>query len=258
MNQGPVEFNWAQYLNNNPDLVRAGITTEASAILHYCRHGQSEERSILNPRDESYRLEEGGRRHVIHPLDPVFKVLLEATGDWSRAWRAYLAGGRASVRILDSLLTTHHDGALTLLEFGAGFGRLTRHMTDHLAGIMVRSCDPDPHAVSFLHTVIRMEALPQGRALGQQTQYDVVFVPSLFIRVPPAKWATWLSRLLCLVRQGGVLVFVCTGGEVGPADTHGSFVRERISELETGKLIDHQAGAWPGSRDIYIVRRERK
>jgi hypothetical protein len=40
----PNDFNWAFYLDKNPDLTNTGINTEESAVKHYLKHGYKENR----------------------------------------------------------------------------------------------------------------------------------------------------------------------------------------------------------------------
>ena len=40
-----MEFDWQGYLNNYPDLRKAGITTANGALEHWLSHGKSEGRT---------------------------------------------------------------------------------------------------------------------------------------------------------------------------------------------------------------------
>jgi hypothetical protein len=43
-------FNWKQYLQNYPDLIKAGIRTREQALIHFRRHGEHEGRSDTIPK----------------------------------------------------------------------------------------------------------------------------------------------------------------------------------------------------------------
>jgi len=51
---GNVLFNWRFYIENNPDLPKAGINTEAKAVRHWTRFGKMEGRVCCPPEPPKY------------------------------------------------------------------------------------------------------------------------------------------------------------------------------------------------------------
>jgi SAM-dependent methyltransferase len=175
---------------------------------------------------------------------------------------------------------------VSLLEFGAGFGQLTRHWAQALPKAEVTACDPRQKAVDFISAHFGIEAalspdVPERLAAGGA--FDVVLVPSLFLHVPPATWGTWLKAVYAQVKKGGHLIFIAQGlsgaKPVAGAEIPASGIWQRPGdgcEAEAGAstFLDHayaakqlrtqlgeeitlyRPGAWAGHRDIYVIRRQ--
>ena len=41
-----MDFEWKEYISNNKDIMKEGITTESKAMLHYINHGYKENRTL--------------------------------------------------------------------------------------------------------------------------------------------------------------------------------------------------------------------
>ena len=65
-------FNWVQYLSNNPDLVNAGITTSSKAWKHFVKFGKKEGRSYyeIQPSKVLTLSSISGTRHKITIITP--------------------------------------------------------------------------------------------------------------------------------------------------------------------------------------------
>jgi hypothetical protein len=63
-------FNWKQYLENYPDLVKAGIKTREQALIHFRRHGESEHRSSFIPQVTFEKVESKDLFDIVIPLGP--------------------------------------------------------------------------------------------------------------------------------------------------------------------------------------------
>jgi hypothetical protein len=185
--------------------------------------------------------------------------------------------------IRDLLVSLGYDlkQPLSLLEFGAGFGDLTRHWAQALPRARITVCDPRQEAVDFIAAHFDVEAalspsIPEQMAAGGD--FDIVVAPSL----SPQAGGNWLKALYGQVKKGGHLIFAGQGrssatpvdGAEIPAsgiwhrpetgrDAEGSgstfLDRDEIAvqvRSELGEEISvYGPGLWSGDRDIYVVRR---
>ncbi len=65
-----MNFNWRQYLENYPDLGKAGIKTKEQAIIHFRRHGESEGRTDTLPKLKVIPKESKKLFDIVIPLGP--------------------------------------------------------------------------------------------------------------------------------------------------------------------------------------------
>jgi SAM-dependent methyltransferase len=102
-----------------------------------------------------------------------------------------------------------------ILEFAAGFGRVTRHLT-HLN---LTASDIHDQALYFLERDIGVKAIPSAISPELMPpaplQFDFVFVLSLFSHLPDKLFGPWLSRLSEMLTPGGFLMFTTHGEAAG-------------------------------------------
>lgn len=97
----------------------------------------------------------------------------------------------------------------SMLEFAAGFGRFTRHLSRALPG-RISCSDVVPGSVEFLRArfgVEGFESASDPASVRWPRRYELVFVLSLFTHLPLERWAPWLRRLAEAVEDDGLLVF---------------------------------------------------
>ncbi len=151
---------------------------------------------------------------LIDPRDDIFRFF--ASHEIAKnPIREYLSDGWRTLSELMVILETLDKPLLkteSVLEFAAGFGRFTRHLTRVLPG-RVTCADVLPGSVDFLGEqfgVKTMLSTHSPEAMIFPAQYDLVFVLSMFTHLPPARWQPWLKSLAAAVKPGGLLVFsVC-------------------------------------------------
>ncbi|MEP7156185.1 MAG: class I SAM-dependent methyltransferase [Betaproteobacteria bacterium] len=151
---------------------------------------------------------------LIDPRDDIFKFF--AGHEIAKnPIREYLADGWRTLSELMVILETLDQPLLkmdSVMEFAAGFGRFTRHLTRYLPG-RVSCADVLPGSVDFLHEQFGVKTMLSGHdpaAMKFPEQYELVFVLSMFTHLPPARWQAWMKALAAAVKPGGLLVFsVC-------------------------------------------------
>ena len=156
---------------------------------------------------------------VIDPRDDIFRFF--ANHEIAKnPIREYLSDGWRTLSEL-MLLLEAVDKPLSktesMLEFAAGFGRFTRHLVKVLPG-RVTCADVMPGSVDFLREqfgVAVFESSHDPEKIIQSTQYELVFVLSMFTHLPIHMWAPWLRALKRLVKPGGMLVFSVHNEDVG-------------------------------------------
>ena len=109
----------------------------------------------------------------------------------------------------------------SFLEFASGHGRFTRHLARVFRDGQLTVSDVVPGSVEFIRSTMGVNGFyshANPLDLEIPSQYDVIFVLSLFSHLPLPVWGGWLTRLHSALAPGGVLIF----------STHG----ERCAELE--------------------------
>lgn len=202
--------------------------------------------------------------------------------------REYLSDGWRTMSELMLLLETVERPLLktaSVLEFAAGFGRFTRHLTKVLPG-RVACTDVMPGSIAFLREQFGVEGVESSHDPEKvilPTKYDLVFVLSMFTHLPTRMWARWLLALQRTVKPGGLLVFSVHNEdfarEAGVVfDAHGThfiassespsidaqtygttfttkkFVEDSVSSVFGGKPLHYQAQAFWHGQDGVVVR----
>lgn len=146
----------------------------------------------------------------IHPQDDIFKFISSQAVS-TNPIREYLSDGWRTLAELMVLLESVDRPLVKMnavLEFAAGFGRFTRHLSRVLPG-KVTSSDVLPGTADFLREQFDVDAFyssHQPEKLSLKPEFDMVFVLSLFTHLPPMSWRPWLEALASGVRTSGVLV----------------------------------------------------
>jgi len=147
---------------------------------------------------------------LIHPDDDIFAFFANHALARNPV-REYLSDGWRTLSELMVLLEGLGRPLLRMgrvLEFGAGFGRFTRHLARVLPGRLTAS-DVLPGTTEFLRDTFGVQAFESARDpadLHCPAKYDLVFVLSVFTHLPPRQWTPWLRALEGALAPGGLLV----------------------------------------------------
>ncbi len=147
---------------------------------------------------------------LIHPDDDIFAFFANHALARNPV-REYLSDGWRTLSELMVLLEGVDRPLLRMgqvLEFGAGFGRFTRHLARVLPGRLT-AADVLPGTTEFLRDTFGVKSFASARdpaGLRFPGQYDLVFVLSVFTHLPPRQWAPWLRALEGALAPGGLLV----------------------------------------------------
>jgi hypothetical protein len=132
---------------------------------------------------------------TVHEEDFLFRFcagLPHLQGE-GKALAYYLATGRDSALRLRGLILDHVGREdVSLLEFAAGYGCVTRHLRDALPQADITACDIHNAAVRFIEDQFGIDAIgsisdPDKFSLDRK--FDVVFALSFFSHMPKETWA---------------------------------------------------------------------
>lgn len=226
----------------------------------------------------------------IHPEDFIYwydHYVVSLINQREHAALRYMQGGRATAHILRDTLQFHPVTRpdFQLLDFAAGFGRVSRFFREVLPAAVVTASDIHPKAVEFLRQTIGVEAFMSKvnplRFVAPR-RYDVVFVLSFFSHLPKTTWGAWLQVLARTLEPGGLLIFSAHGAAIhadlgfpdldddgfmfqtvseqkdldtaayGTTVTMFDFVYKRVKE--TGLVLEGYRASGVGHHDLYVLR----
>lgn len=206
---------------------------------------------------------------AVDPQDDLLHyALADNEGSAYRAHRSYFDGGRANAQAIEDLLAATGPAlreARSVLEFAAGYGRVTRHLVPRVGRSRVTVSDVDRRAVDFVTATLGVDGFYSTEHPGElvcEERYELIVVVSLFSHLPEATWAAWMRRLLALLEPGGSLLFSTLslrGEAVLPEDREGfarGFLYKPHNETR-GRLSVEQYGTAVQSPD-YVARAVRE
>jgi SAM-dependent methyltransferase len=234
----------------------------------------------------------GGSSAVVHQDDLLWRfiagltTLFPAPADVADY---YFSDGAKSARMLAAAIDRHSAGGpLSIMEFAAGYGMVTRHLRRVLPNAAITSCDIHEAAVEFLQTEIGVSAVlsehrPEDLQFAQQ--YDVVFALSFFSHMPESSFGRWLGALYRNVKPGGLFIFTThglasrpnlgdpeipesgiwfkplseqhdiEGAEYGSTLSTPEFVIRELYANTAAPLAEFKAGYWWQHQDLYLARK---
>ena len=180
------------------------------------------------------------RFQAIHEADEMLLHASErAQGDEDRAHLEYWASGFQVAATLDQLVTWRFggwSGLSSFLDFGGGFGRVTRHVVERLEPDKVTVAEVLPTAVEFQERAFGVRGVTSASSPDevQLQTHGLVYAGSLFTHLPHASFGTWLAKLLAAVEEGGLLVFSVHDLALMPEQRRSA---AGSTELESGLLF---------------------
>ncbi len=170
---------------------------------------------------------------------------------------SYLQCGASALGVvLAALHMAEAPDPASVLDFGAGAGRVTRWLRAAFPSSALGACDLRPADVAFCRTRFGAEAWVSGTdvaALTAPAAYDLIWVGSVLTHLSPENCARLIDRLLGWTRPGGLLV-MSTSGRIG-LDHGGETESRYIASAEAWAIIkrDYEASGfgyadYPGER----------
>lgn len=132
-------------------------------------------------------------------------------GDLDRALVEYFRSGRAIARTLITLLRSAAGGnPRRILDFGSGYGRVTRHLVRELPPASLLVSDINAEAVRFQQEHLGLAgvvSVTRPEEFTVEGSFDAILAISLFTHLPEASFRGWLRALAIRLSPGGVLIF---------------------------------------------------
>jgi SAM-dependent methyltransferase len=232
----------------------------------------------------------------VSEYDHLLGYLIKNVRDPVKATEIYFSGGRVNAsRIIARIQDLHGKiDSKSILEFAAGFGRVTRHLVALI-----------PDATRLMTSDIHIEACETIRDelhvsssissdhpddLRISGSFDFVFAFSFFSHMPHKSFGPWIAALYALVVPGGHLLITTHGdyartthpeffgaifdeaigfgfrGESDqadiPSEQYGSavvsnaYVERVLLEFAPGaEVLSHLPNVWFGLQDEWVIRR---
>jgi SAM-dependent methyltransferase len=233
-------------------------------------------------------------RPDLHPEDELLRYIIATRGPEIGS-KEYFKGGYISAhqakRAMDSLPMA--SGKPRVLEFAAGFGRVSRHLRSAFPNAELVASDIHPTGCDFILQKFGIETAvsahqPEDLSVGRG--YDFIFVLSLFSHLPDKSFGRWLKALYDRLAPGGFLLFTANGqvtirrrpefwgrwfdptagygfveqsdqldldpSEYGSMAVSLTYIGNQIaSYVPDALLFRFAAGAWFGQQDEWIIQK---
>lgn len=221
----------------------------------------------------------------IAPADDMYRWAVEQGGSPELAPLEYLRAGQESLVVLEHLLHTVGRSLSTeerVLEFAAGYGRLTRWLAPRISPARLDVSDVLAPAVAFARSTFGVGGFVSETdpdALELPHRYSLIHVGSLFSHLPRHRFVALLRRLYGALLPDGLLVFSTHGtglvdsdeafvfrtesesdvldkAEYGATFVHPDEVRRLAEEAGVAHVVGLERELWDG-QDLYVASRGR-
>ncbi len=152
----------------------------------------------------------------IHPDDFMFWALRDSDGsaDEAAAVAQYFESGRSTAVQIKSILDEFlPDREVDILEFAAGYARVTRHFPAIWPQARVVASDIHQKAVDFAGRINLPSVIStwEPQAYDAGGPYDAIVAISFFTHIPKDRWPGWLEALRRQLKPDGVILFTTHG-----------------------------------------------
>jgi SAM-dependent methyltransferase len=156
-------------------------------------------------------------KRTVPPIPPLdLRVRVGAEGV---SIPVFLFQGKQQLNELQSALYTSTEKTFadysSILDFGCGSGRQTRHLLGFAPAAQVYGVDVDEPSIAWLNAhyqfgVFRHTA-PTPPMPIEDTRFDLIYAVSVFTHLNPSSQEAWLSELARVASDGGALLITTHG-----------------------------------------------
>lgn len=157
---------------------------------------------------------------IIHQQDLMFAHhLYHNPGEPARALAGYFRVGHRIAAGLARLSESPANSIERLLDFGSGYGRVSRFLPQHFPQAEIHISEIKEGAVRFQREQFGFQAHhhgpePEVMAGGP---YDLIIALSVFTHLPEGNGKLWLKKLSECLQPGGQLIFTFNNIEAKPS-----------------------------------------
>jgi SAM-dependent methyltransferase len=189
-----------------------------------------------------------GTRLSVSAQDEMFMAFYYGRGEsLEAALHMYVESGQRIWRALRAAIEWRFGGLErvgSLLDFAAGYGRVTRFIATDLPPERLWIAEIDRGAVAFQEETFGVHGLattPLPEEFAPGRDFDCILVSSLFTHLPEERFRGWLARLLARVRPGGLLALSVHDAALSPEEAGRDFSFRPQSE--SGSLPGAEYGS---------------
>jgi len=149
----------------------------------------------------------------IHPADQMLNHSLfhhrDANAAFSQYYNVGLQQFSAAQQVLELLFPQQREH-LQLLDFACGYGRLLRFMSQYMPRSNLFASEIQTDALAYVKDTFKVQTIASHSDpdnFHPDTQFDVIWVASLFSHLPQQLFSAWLKRLTECLKPDGVLCF---------------------------------------------------
>jgi len=129
----------------------------------------------------------------------------------------YHTSGKAAANEIHALYAIFgHSPIQSILDWGCGTGRVTRHLPDYFPEAKITGADVNPSCIQWLQNNMQgIEWIQSSTNLSGETisaQYHLIIALSVLTHLPANEQANWLNQLYGLLQPQG-LVWLSTHGK---------------------------------------------
>jgi 2-polyprenyl-3-methyl-5-hydroxy-6-metoxy-1,4-benzoquinol methylase len=241
--------------------------------------------------------ESGAQRHgvpaAVHEGDFILAHCVKSMGlSLEGAVHGYFNGGDHDARQLAEVVAQFNwgDRRLKVMEFAAGYGRVTRHLPRYFPKHEVFASDIHAEAVKFMSQQLGVPSLQSSEVpekIDLKARYDVISVMSLFSHLPDSSFGRFLKALTDHLSPAGIMMFSAHGdaamklyphlrenydpatgfgyraeseqhdlntAEYGMAVSTPNYVIRQIERHTKCQLVGFRSGVWFGLQDEWVIR----
>ena len=201
---------------------------------------------------------------AIHPADEMLEfAIAEAAGDLDAGLAAYFVSGLEIAETIERIAAARFGGLArvgAMLDFGCGYGRITRFLVGSLPAERLWVCDLVGDAVEFQQHrfgVRGFRSAPRPEELAPPSAappFDLVYVGSLFTHLPPQRFSPWFDRLAGLLAPEGLLVMSVHDRELLPPQLSMPAAGICFRPHSESRTIDHAEYGSTWVTEDYVAR----
>jgi SAM-dependent methyltransferase len=153
---------------------------------------------------------------AVHPEDLLFKFYLQLSPGVGGVNHYFASGAADAKKVSETLKLLLRDVQQPkILEFAAGFGRVSRHMRSTAPDLDFTISDIHGAAVQFAKEILALNAFKSEpvpkQVVIERDCYDLIFTLSFFSHIPDSTFGDWFLLLYAALRPGGFLLFTTHG-----------------------------------------------